>query len=735
MAYVSSQKKEQQTTPATSPDDKLAEPRKRPTGDKDNVPQENKNLRGKDDPKAAEDEKRAAEVTAKWEGLLGKWLGGKLAPLVLQHVSLDALNGYIDQGLKEAGPALGAALKKETSPDAKQAAALKQFSDALSGVVTGQVDKWIKSETGQKVLKAISEWVQDNPGWVMTIIGSAVIGGAVAAWFANPDLPTLEASFGLGKGWQTKVGLDLGTVQSLGFQGASLVVANKNQKITIGAEVTKTTDDKDGELKSTTHAGTVSVKQGDKGKENLTFVLNGSVTDHDSGLVAHTADGTLKLVDADNGVTVTVGADGKWDSKGNKEQSVKYTMATGKGSPVSGNLEFAAKSVTIVDKDGNIVTTNAQSLKVAVGAKAGNFSASVKQETDADGKDKTIVGVSGKGQLGTGALFKGDANVEIGEGETKVKLNGQMTAKIGGKDVTFDGAYATDGPITGKIKVGSGGKFREIKGTKKGDVVTFTTTEVFGGHSIQRESSKDGEGNVTNQTTVNAAVAPGHKVSISGGDKGNKLSYEGHKIGGTGLNIKGHVGDKGFGVGASYEEGFLKAHLDYTMSQGTGSLKVGAAVNTASGLKLETDINLSDSRLQELGAKLGYRDPKQFRTFLVGYKAKWMADNKQYAHHFDALLEYSLGNWSARLDAGVDLRGNKLTKTKVDLGVGYALDNNWSVIGGMQYGNALNTQTNAFDHSFKPYVGLQYGKIGVAGFYDSKSKGGGLMLTIPLGKR
>ena len=134
------QQKDAQTAPVQTPVDDA--PQKTTPPPQDVVPEENKAAAGgdkdKDDAAKAEAEKkRAAEVTATWQGLLGKWLGGQLAPLVLEHVSVDALNGYVDEALKAAGPALGDALKGATKPDEKQAKALKDFSDALAGVLTG----------------------------------------------------------------------------------------------------------------------------------------------------------------------------------------------------------------------------------------------------------------------------------------------------------------------------------------------------------------------------------------------------------------------------------------------------------------------------------------------------------------------------------------------------------------------------------------------------------------------
>jgi len=693
----------------------------------DLVPEENKAAaQGQgDEAKKKAEEERAAKVTAKWESMLGKWLGGKLAPLVLEHVSLDALNGYVKQGLDSAGPALGKALKEQTEPTKAQEAGLKEFSDALAGVVTGQVDQWVKSETGQKILKAIGGWVDDNPGWVMSIIGTAVIGGAVAVWFTNQDLPNLEIPLKLG-GTEIKAGIDLGTIQQLGFQGASLVVANKNAKIMTKAEVKQSEDADKG---TETTSASLSLAHGDKGKEDLTFVMNGTMTKGKDGMVAHTADGTLKLMDPKSGAKITIGADGKWDSSGAGEKSVNFAAETGKDSPVSGKLTISGKNVTIVDKDGNIVSTQSASIGVAVGAKGTKF------EAKAESKDGDVTGsatLSTEAQLGAGALFKGAANVEVGDGVTKVKLNGDLTATIAGKPVTFQGAYEKDGPITGKIKVGDGNEYKEIRGTKNGDVITFATKDVFEGGSIEREVSKDGQGNVANQVNTTTMLGAGTTMTGSFGDKGNSLGLDAKNIGGSNLNLHGNVGDQGYGLGGSYDDGKFKASLDYTMKQGISALNLSAGLKAENGMYGDANLKVDDGRLEQFALKVGYNGKGNLKSFMLGYKREWQDKNPQYADKFEALLEYSMGNWAGRVQGGVDLMGGQVKRTNLDLSLGRKINDDWAVIGGMQMNGAFDQDTNRFGQSYKPYVGLQHGNVAVSAFYDTEKKAAGVMLSIPL---
>ncbi len=696
------------------------------------------------DDKAAADKKakeeRAAAVVANWEQTLGKWLGAPLAKLVLENVSLDSLNGYVQDGLKAAGPALGGVLKDQTKPaDKKQEEGLKAFSDALSGVITGQVDQWIKSPGGQKVLKGISDWVQDHPGWVMTIVGAALIGGAIGAFVANPDLD-LSVPFNLGKDWEVKAGVDLGKLREIAFQGASLVVANKNAGIKMKAEVKKDEEKNDaGDVTKETKSGSVEITHGKEKETQTTFAMNGKIVDTKDGLIAYSAGGKLELFDPATGAKVTVTQDGKWDSKGNKEDAFSYSASVGKD--VTGSFTTNLKNATVVDKEGNIVSLSSRELKVAVGSKAAKFEVGTKTE-EKDGKESTTttIGASAKGQLGAGTMFEGSSNVSIGEDKVVVKLNGKMSATIGGKPVEMDAAYETDGVIKGKIKVGSGGEYREIIGEKKGDTVTFSTKQVFVGGSLDQKTTSDSKtGANGQQTTVTADVGKDQKVTASGGTEGNSVKYEGKNIGGSGVGINAGVGQDANGqtnanVGVKYDKGTLKAYLDYTMKQGESSMALGASVNTPEGWKFSGDLKVDEKRMTELALKMGYQSPDEFKGFLLGYKQTWSKENNAAAHHFDALLEYSIGRWYGRAQGGMDIMGGKLQKTNLDLGLGYKLNDKWTAIGGMQMNTSLNQQTNQHDMGFKPYVGVQYGGVGVAGYYDTGNKSAGVMLTIPFGR-
>lgn len=525
----------------------------------------------------AKEKKRKAAITARWEALLGERLGGEMAAVVLKHVSVDALNGYVTGALDAAGPALGAALEGAVEfDDGKESAqkkALKEFSDALSGAIASQVETWKNSPTGQKILGKLSGFVQKNPGKTLGIVGSVAIGAAVVAYFANPDVPNLEIPLKLGDGWTLKTGVDLGTLQTLAYQGASLTLSNKAKGFSIA----------------------LKHKDGDKGGE-------------------------------------------------------------------------------------------------------------------------TTLEASGKIQATPKTSFQGKADLQANKSETKVKLSGGLSTSLDGQNkVSISGGVESKGKkvdkITGKIRVGENDNYREIIGTKNGDTVTFKTVDVFGRVSVERTSTAGPDGV---KDTAN-------------------VKYQQNRVGGSNVDIKGHAGTEGFGMGAIYHQGLFKSNLDYAMKSGVSTLKLGASYQPKKGLIGDFDLQISDTRLTEMSMKFGYRDVAKFRSLMLDYKRSWVQDNEEYAHHFGALLEYSFGQVSARLTGGIDYSAGQIMGTQLDLMGGMRINNDWAAIGGARYNNSpLDGR-----QSFRFYSGLQYKNIGVAGYVDMPMTGGkataGIMLTVPLG--
>ena len=338
-----------------------------------------------------------------------------------------------------------------------------------------------------------------------------------------------------------------------------------------------------------------------------------------------------------------------------------------------------------------------------------------------------------------GSLFKGSGGVKITETDVIVKLNGSMKANVAGQTIELEGGAQSDGPITGKIKIGDGPEYREVSGMKKGDEVSFSTKSVFTGGSFETKSGTDGKGKVTDQKTATANVGAGQTMTMTGGTEGNKIGYENKNVGGTGVGLNTSAGTNAAGqsefkLGAKYDDKKLRLGLDVAMLDGKGSLSASGGF-TRDNYTFDANLKISESRISEIGMKFGYTNPTEFKGFMLEYKRSWMDANKQYADEFDGRFEYAFGKLEARAIAGFDLQGGKLQKTNVDIGMAYPIGKGFKAIGGIQQNGMLNTQTNAMDMSYRPYIGAQYGGVALSFFHDTGGKGTtGIMLNIPIGR-
>lgn len=215
----------------------------------------------------AADEQREAAAKADWESLLGKTLGDKLFGLIKENVDPASLTKYAEQGTSAIAKEIGKLGDKAFKDDKAQAEALNGILAALAPELKKLADKWIEGPQGQKILTAISNWTEEHPKTVTAILGTAIIGAAVAAYVSNMDPPALEKTFKLGRGFRAGGSIDLGPIQKLAIQAASLTVAYEAEglsasltgKVTKGADG-KTTTTVEGQAKGTVGPATLDAK-------------------------------------------------------------------------------------------------------------------------------------------------------------------------------------------------------------------------------------------------------------------------------------------------------------------------------------------------------------------------------------------------------------------------------------------------------------------------------------------
>ncbi|MEZ4269067.1 MAG: hypothetical protein R3F39_22155 [Myxococcota bacterium] len=246
-----------------------------------------------DDAKTEDPKAKEARIRASWEASLGKFLGGKLFDLLKEHVSQAGLEGYAKQGIGAIGQAIPGLVKPTKAgaaggiiDEASEAQALQAFLGALTPILTGAAEKWVEGADGQKVLAAISGWVEGHPRTIAVSLGSAAIAAAVAAYLSDMDIPALEHTFKLGGGASLDLATELGSLQNIAVQAASAAVKWQGDgvKASLGAAWKE-----GGGVSATVGAGVEKELN-----KNTSVSGNGSVALAENGRITAKIDGGLK---------------------------------------------------------------------------------------------------------------------------------------------------------------------------------------------------------------------------------------------------------------------------------------------------------------------------------------------------------------------------------------------------------------------------------------------------------
>lgn len=268
---------------------------------------------------AAAEAERVARAKVEWEQLLGEKLGAKLFDLVREHLSYDDLLGHAQKGTQAMSDALGGVVKP-TKPGAlggaldekAEADALNKLIGAFAPKLKELADGWLQGESGRKVLTAVSQWVEENPEAVVAIVGAAAIGAAAAAWFSNMNPGEFEKSFNLGKHFAVGGSVDVGPLQDLVVEAASVSV--KYQTDGLSVSLTGKHDAKDGN--SVTASASASGKLGETEAE-----AKGDVTVHDDGRTSIKVNGDLRSIIG--GLPVSMGGGVQHSGGGEQDAQTK----------------------------------------------------------------------------------------------------------------------------------------------------------------------------------------------------------------------------------------------------------------------------------------------------------------------------------------------------------------------------------------------------------------------------
>ncbi len=244
--------------PATKGEDPLAEQEpKDPVTDP---------LLAKQDPEEAADEaaeaaeaeeegrapraKKGTEVgKAAYEDLLGSALGGGLYDALAGELSQDAMAGHGAEGV-EAGFAALAGQLGELDEDASEKD-LSAFGDALGAYAAEHAEEWLQSEKGEALVHKVGDWVDANPGLIVT----AAILAAGGAYLADLDIPEIKQKVKISDELSVEIASQLGSLQSIAFEEVRTKIAWASNGLKSAVEVTR---DEEGD-----YSGKAEVRVGD----------------------------------------------------------------------------------------------------------------------------------------------------------------------------------------------------------------------------------------------------------------------------------------------------------------------------------------------------------------------------------------------------------------------------------------------------------------------------------------
>lgn len=484
-----------------------------------------------------EEAQRVAAAQAGWESLLGQSIGGKAFEAIQKHVSVDKLLEYAkkateslgkaaNKGIKPTGEGAAAGLMDEQS----EADALNKMLAALGPALVEAANEWLESDSGTAVRTDISQWIEEHPATVTSSVAVIVIGAAVAAWLSNAEVPTLKKMFNINDRWSAGGSIDLGRIQNLSVQAATLAVAYEGEKIKGSLEGSYEATEVDGEK-----GANIGVAGRLSRGENLTLSINGNLTQVGGRVVASSTSGALKIVDAKAGNTYTLGADGKWNEDGSGEQNVELGGEFKDGDVVVGSLNLTGKNVTVVGADGQILRTSTGALTAVVSPK---------------GSSTTTVHVNGKVEEKAGG-----ATITSYDGSVVVLSSDKQTSHTLG----VDGSQSSTG--AGEMGV------QYTLETKNGDVSSGRLE--LGGRRVM---IIDEAGNVVSTDTANVKVvydASGANVTAaasvaSDGSGSASVKGEFETSGGTEITTKGEVKVDEAGDATVLVEGGVSTLLDDT---------------------------------------------------------------------------------------------------------------------------------------------------------------------------
>ena len=367
----------------------------------------------------AAEKARLAKAEAAWKKFLGKKLGAKAFEEVHKVVGYEALQGYAKDGVDSLSKAVaGGGFFKPTEEgklgglmdEEAEAEALNKLVAALEPEIKKLALKLVESEIGQKLLKKVAHWTEEHPVTVTTILTTLLIGGAVAAYLANMEIPELKKTFKLGKGFELEAGVQLGKLQEISLQ--AITVGVKYEADGLKASL-KAVHEEEGGTSVTASVGV----QGGKG--DTTGKASGDVTVTGEGEITVKATGELKTLVSGHDVTAQGGASHSSTDDKTRIEGKVVLGKDGETRSVSGHYSPGDDSFKLTV--GHSVDGGKAKRETSVG-RDGEGEVTTEDKVTYKPSDDVEVSVA-QGTKGDAETFSLGAAFDIGKFETKLDLD------------------------------------------------------------------------------------------------------------------------------------------------------------------------------------------------------------------------------------------------------------------------------------------------------------------------
>ena len=612
-----------------------------------------------------------------WKSLLGDKIGGKAADAIIDNVNEAKLTEYGQKALKSALDKVPDLVEK-LGLDGGGTAAVQKLAAALAEDGVKIAEEWLKSPDGQELFIEISNWVDENPGWILAAAIIAAAGGAAYAVASDMEIPELEQDFKLGKHVTGTAGVQLGSLQNIALEAAKLNLDYINGKFTAsaGAEYEKGKDGEDDKL-----SAQAQMRYGSK----ESFVLTKGKIDPDGNLI-------IGL----NAALKKGAFTGKMGVESNEKDDTKTATIDAK---IGDKDAFVGAKGKVVEKDDHIII-----------------------ETSADFKKGLLSGQLAHTQnSGTGAE-KTSAEMKYGDKDTYGRLYGSQGKQDGASSTTWgaEGAYKVDD----NHALTAGYENKDGEHTSK-----FGHTYTDENYEIGQTTSYSSEEGYSQGLDAKYKQDK-YDLGLSLNDKGMDGSIDAFQ---ADFGFKHDAWKTTLGIGKTLDSGTTgKASLDYKKDGWTGYAGIENDFSTSDIDKLSLGLGFRDpDKFKAFSIDFS----RQTKNASTDTELKGMFESQLGKY----MLR---GTGSATLmqgrNEGGGFTGENDHKFSAGLHAGRFIDDaqKWAVIAGAryQYDSRMGGDMGGSQHSFIPEVGIQYKKIPVMIGYDTQNKAVTVGISIPFGR-